>query len=109
MAEEFIGRLREQVVIERAVLVPDASGNAAINWVLRAAARAALVATERPAPLVGEARVRRPAYRVTMRSVTGLAFSDRLLWHGGSYRIEQFGSDPRMPGQMTLVIEELGA
>ncbi len=109
MAEEFTGRLREQVVIERAVRVPDASGNAAINWVLRAAARAALVPIERPAPLVGEARVRRPAYRVTMRSVTGLAFSDRLRWRGSHFRIEQFGSDPRMPGQMMLVIEELGA
>ncbi len=109
MAEEFTGRLREQVVIERAVRVPDASGNAATSWALRASVRAALVPIERPAPLVGEARVRRPAYRVTMRSVTGLVFSDRLRWRGSNFRIEQFGSDPRTPGQMTLVIEEMGA
>ncbi len=106
MAEELSGRLREPVVIERRHDTPDATGNVVTQWALRACVRAALVPIDRPLVPVGALRVARRGFRVTLRTITGLAASDRLRWRGTSFRIEQFGSDPRTPGLMTLVIEE---
>lgn len=106
MAEEYSGRLREPVVIERAHSVPDDSGNSSTSWLVLARGWAALVPIDAPPPLVGEGRMARAAFRVAMRDVAAAQLADRLLWRGRIFAIVRLGRDPRTPGEMTLEIEE---
>jgi len=109
MAEEFSGRLREQVVIERAQNVPDDAGNRTATWAVLARGWAALVPIDRAPSLVGEGRVALAAFEVTMRDVGAAHPGDRLGWCGRTFRIVRLGRDPRVAGQMTLEIEEVAA
>jgi len=107
MADEFSGSLREQVVIERTVMVPDEYGGAAPIWTRLADAWAALIPGDRNAPIIGETRVSRAQYNVVMRRVDGVTMADRLQWRGRYYRLLRVGQDPRRPAQMELLIEEM--
>ena len=106
MTDEYSGRLREQVVIERAQRLPDDTGNSSISWSVLARGWAALVPIDQAPPLVGEGHVARAAFRVAMRDVVAAHLGDRLVWRGRFFRINRLGRDPRAPGEMTLEIEE---
>ncbi|MGL4542860.1 MAG: head-tail adaptor protein [Polymorphobacter sp.] len=108
MADEFSGRLREPVVIERAVLTADDSGNATPSWTEVARSWAELSPVERAAPVIGEGRVQRAVFRALMRSGATLGLADRLRWQGRSFRILQIAGDPRLAGRIMLTIEEQG-
>lgn len=109
MAEEFSGRLREQVVIEHALSVTNDDGNCTTEWVVLARAWAALVPVDAAPPLVGEGRVARAGFHVAMRDVGAAHLGSRLVWRGRIFRVVRLGRDPRAPGEMTLDIEEVAA
>lgn len=106
MSGEFLGTLRERVIIERRLGNRDALGGTTGRYAYEGAAWVA-VAPLMPADLT-EADVlsAMPRWQVTMRKREGLDLRTRLVWRGRFLGVRNIISDPRDPVRMVLTCEE---
>jgi head-tail adaptor len=106
MADEFGGRLRERVMLERAGDARDDSGNLTAAWEPRGTLWIGLIPADTPTTITGESRVSRPRYRAMLRARGDIDLRHRLRWRGKTLRILRVEPDPRTPDQLTLLVEE---
>lgn len=98
MSPEFAGVLRERVTLMRRDPARDALGGASGTW---SEVRDFWAAVEP----VGAREM--PRWRVMLRDEGGSpVMGDRLGWGGRTLAILAIGSDPRLPGRITIEAEE---
>ena len=104
MADEFAGLLRERVAIDRwTPAIAGASG----EWTPAGAAWAALVPVD-AAQLadVGERRIGRPHYQLTLRTPTVARVGSRFHWRGRTLVVLRLDPDPRLRDRITFLVED---
>lgn len=108
MIAEFTGSLRETVAVEHWVPALDDSGGDAGAWASADTAWAALVPTDVVATssVVGERRITRPRFRLTLRSGVGAGLTSRFRWSGRLLAVLRVEPDPRTPDRLTLLVED---
>ena len=109
MSGEFVGTLRERVLVERPISTRNAMGLQEPGWeqVCRCLASVALesVGPESEA----QALSWMPKYRVTMRRRDGIAIDQRISWNGRSMMVRQLLDDPRQKDRIVMRCEEVRA
>ena len=109
MTAEFTGALREAVGVEHWVPARDDSGDDAGAWTAVGPAWAALVPVDAGVTSlasVGERRVGRPRFRLTLRATPGIGMTSRFQWRGRLLAVLRAEPDPRTPDRMTLLVED---
>lgn len=104
---EFIGLLRDALAVEQWLAAPDDSGGDAGAWTPAGTAWGALVPTDSSAtPVVGERRVDRTRYRLTLRARPGLGLTTRFRWGDRLLVVLRVEPDPRTPDRITCLVED---
>jgi head-tail adaptor len=108
MIAEFTGSLRESVAVEHWMSAPDDSGGDAGVWVFAGQAWAALAPTDLAATgtVVGERRITRSRYRMTLRAGSGAGLTSRVRWQGRILAVLRVEPDPRTPDRLTFLVED---
>lgn len=101
MADEFAGALRETVVIERPVAGrPGTWGGGRPAW-------AALVPVDATQLVdIGERRIGRPRYRLTLRTPTSATVTSRFRWRDRLLVVVRAEPDPRTRDRLTFLVED---
>nr|WP_295661284.1 head-tail adaptor protein [Polymorphobacter sp.] len=108
MIAEFTGSLRDSVAIEHWAAAPDDSGGDAGSWTFAGSAWAALVPTDVVATssIVGERRITRSRYRLTIRAGSGAGLTSRFRWGDRILVVLRVEPDPRTRDRLTLLVED---
>lgn len=106
MTGEFTGSLREAFAVEHWTSAPDAGGGDAGAWTAAGYAWGALVPADVGPTVVGERRVLRPRFRLTLRALPGVGLATRFRWRGRVLTVLRVDADPRTPDRMTLLVED---
>lgn len=109
MVAEFSGALREAVGVEQWTPARDDSGDDAGAWTAAGPAWAALVPVDvgvTALPSIGERRVGRPRFRLTLRATPGVGVTSRFRWRDRVLAVLRVEPDPRTPDRMTLLVED---
>lgn len=107
MTAEFTGSLREALAVEHWTPAPDDSGGDGGEWTAAGYVWAALVPIDSSlTPVVGERRVSRPRFRLTMRAVPDIGLTTRFRWQGRLLSVLRVEPDPRTPDRLTLLVED---
>lgn len=106
--DEFTGGLREVVAVENWV---GAADDAAGVWAPAGEAFAALVPVARtsdahPGAVVGEGRVSRPRYTLTLRARGDVGLASRFRWRERTLAVLRIDPDPRLPDRTTMLVED---
>ena len=101
--DEFSGALRETVGIDQWTAGTDDVG----GWTGAGVAWAALVPVD-PTVIetVGERRIGRPRYRLTLRLPTMASVTSRFRWRGRTLAILRAEPDPRLRDRLTFLVED---
>ncbi len=100
---EFTGLLTERVTLEHWVGDPDGGA-----WVAGGDAWASLAPADHGPTVVGEGRVSRPRYRVTLRARGDVGLATRFGWRGRVLAVLRVEPDPRQPDRATFIVEDRG-
>ncbi len=100
---EFTGLLCERVHLEHWAGDPDGGA-----WVAGGDAWAALVPVEPGPGVLGEGRVSRPRYRLTLRAGPAVTLATRFVWRGRVLAVLRTEPDPRLPDRTTCLVEDRG-
>jgi head-tail adaptor len=108
MIAEFTGSLRDSVAIEHWITAPDDSGGDAGSWLAAGTAWAALVPTDviATSSIVGERRIARSRYRLTIRTGSGAGLTSRFRWGDRILAVLRVEPDPRTRDRLTLLVED---
>jgi len=108
MTAEFTGSLRDSVGIEHWIAAPDDSGGDAGAWTSAGSAWAAVVPADLvgTSAVIGERRVTRARYRVTLRAGSGAGLTSRFRWRERILAVLRVEPDPRTPDRLTLLVED---
>lgn len=107
MTAEFTGSLREALVVEHWQPAPDDSGGDAGEWAAGGYAWGALVPAEgASAPVVGERRVLRPRFRLTLRPLPEMSLMTRFRWRERVLVVLRIEPDPRARDRLILLVED---
>jgi head-tail adaptor len=107
MTTEFVGTLRERVVIERPISVRNAMGLQEPGWELVCRCLASVVLESVGAESEAQALSAMPRYRVTIRRRDGLALDQRIGWNGRRLMVRQLLEDPGTKDRVTMRCEEV--
>jgi head-tail adaptor len=101
MDDEFAGGLRETVLIELSVAgSPGTWGPAHPAW-------AALVPVEDTQLIdIGERRIGRPRFRLTLRTPTAATVTSRFRWRDRLLVVVRVEPDPRTRDRLTFLVED---
>jgi len=99
---EFSGSLRERVALEDWAGTPEGGA-----WEDGGAAWAALVPADPGPPVLGEGRVARPRYRLTLRT-RDVGLNSRFRWRGRVLSVLRVEPDPRARDRTTCLVEDRG-
>ncbi len=103
--DEFAGALRETVAIEQWVAAAD--GPAPGTWVAAGIAWASLVPVDVTLLAdIGERRIGRPRYRLTLRTPTVATVTSRFGWRGRILAVVRAEPDPRRRDRLTFLVED---
>ena len=107
MIAEFTGSLRERVAVEHWTPAPDDSGGDAGAWTAAGPAWAALVPVDVVATssIVGERRITRPRFRLTLRAAAA-GLTTRFRWRERLLVVLRVEPDPRALDRTTLLVED---
>lgn len=107
MAEEFSGRLRDRIYVERIASVSDALGSAGEEveqvgefWV---AGEAMGTGPESQ----GESRSAMPRWRFTLRETNQILPGDQLIWKGRTMEIQSVSIDLRLIPKTIILAKEM--
>ena len=104
---EFVGTLRERVVLETRLEARDTRGGATGRYSYDGVAWASLMPLV-PSDLTrADALSALPRWQVTMRKREGVGMGTRLTWRGKYLAVRGLISNPREPAQMVLTCEEV--
>ncbi len=103
MSGEFAGALTERVALEQWQGDPEGG-----SWVAGGEAWAALVPHDALTPVVGEGRVSRPRYRLTLRSGPAVTLASRFLWRGRVLAVLRLEPDARVADRQSIIVEDRG-
>lgn len=109
MTAEFTGSLRDTVGVEHWIPAPDDSAGDAGAWTPAGNAWAALVPTDLVAMssvVVGERRITRSRFRLTLRAGSGAGLTSRFRWKDRILAVLRVEPDPRTPDRLTLLVED---
>ncbi len=112
MTAEFTGSLRDRIAVEHWVSAPDDSGGDAGWWATAGPTWAALVPADLvgTSAVVGERRVTRSRYRLTLRAGSGAGsgagLTSRFRWRDRILAVLRVEPDPRTPDRLTLLVED---
>lgn len=107
---EFSGKLRERVRLERPNDVIGAGGSATRNWVAVTTAWAAVESadpatrTDQPVTFAGRP-ANRTRYKFTLRTLTNVNPSWRLVWDGQVFAILAIDSPPQLADRTIIIAE----
>jgi len=103
--DEFAGRLRETVTIEQWVV--DADAGTPGRWRAAGLAWAALVPVDLSLLAdIGERRIGRPRFRLTLRLPTVAVVTSRFRWQTRVLAIVRAEPDPRRRDCLTFLVED---
>ena len=101
MDDEFAGGLRETVVVEPAT--PGSPG----TWGSGCPAWAALLPVQDFQLIdIGERRIGRPRYHLTLRTPTPATVTSRFRWRGRLLVVVRAEPDPRLRDRVTFLVED---
>lgn len=107
MSAEFVGTLKERVVIEAPVAVRTVSGLQQPGWEPVARCLAAIVTEGAGAEVEAQALSAMPRYRVTIRRRDGIAVGQRVSWRERAMLVKQRIDDPKLRDRIILRCEEM--
>lgn len=99
---EFAGSLRERVALEDWAGTPEGG-----EWLPGGDAWGALLPADHGPAVLGEGRVARPRYRLTLR-VRDVSLTTRVRWRGRVLSVLRVEPDPRARDRTTLLVEDRG-
>ena len=99
---EFSGSLHERVALETWAGTPEGG-----EWQAAGDAWAALVPADHGPAVVGEGRVARPRYRMTLRA-REIALTTRFKWRARVLSVLRVEPDPRARDRTTILVEDRG-
>ena len=100
---EFAGTLSERVEVEHWAGDPEAG-----EWVAAGDAWAALVPVDAGPGVLGEGRVARPRYRLSLWAREDIGLASRFLWRGRRLAVLRAEPDPRAAARSTFLVEDRG-
>ena len=100
---EFSGTLRERVHLEHWAGTPEDGA-----WVAGGDAWGALVPVEPGPAVLGEGRVARPRYRLTLRARGDVELTTRFRWRGRLLSVVRVEPDPRARDRTNALVEDRG-
>lgn len=104
MADEFAGGLRETVVIELSLAAAAGTPGA---WSDGDHAWAALVPVDDVQLVdIGERRIGRPRYHLTLRTPTAATVTSRFRWRDRLLVVVRLKPDPRARDRLTFLVED---
>ena len=104
MADEFAGLLREAVAID---LWTPGNGGTPGQWTPAGTSWAALVPVDTAQLVdVGERRIGRPRYQLTLRTPTVATISSRFHWRDRMLVVLRADPDPRLRDRTTFLVED---
>ncbi len=99
MADEFAGALREAVLIQP-LISPGTWGDGVVAW-------AALTPVQDFQLVdIGERRIGRPRYHLTLRTPTVATPTSRFSWRGRRLVVVRLEPDPRLRDRVTFLVED---
>lgn len=108
-ADEFAGRLRERIAIEKAVAGRTPTGTQIAGWEQIVRCLAAITPEGAGAEREGMALSAMQRFAVLIRRRDGIQPGQRVQWGERWLSIRQVIEDPRTPDRMTLRCEEVRA
>lgn len=108
MGQEFAGRLRARLDVERWTGVPDGAGGFEARWTPSGAVWAEIATAGQRAATEGGQHFTHPRFRAVMRE-GDLDRSCRLRWGNRVLSVLNVSRDPKHPDRMQLLLEERNA
>jgi head-tail adaptor len=107
VTSEFAGSLRERVSIERRLSSRDAIASATGFYAYDGCVWASVTPVTPTDLVAADTLSALPRWRVTMRKREGIDLLTRLVWRARYLVVRGVECDPRTPGQMILMTEEV--
>lgn len=106
---EFVGTLRERIVIERPVSVRNEMGLQEPGWEVVCTCLASIALESIGEEAEGQALSAMPRLRVTIRRRDGIALDQRVSWNSRILMVRQLLDDPRAKDRISMRCEEVRA
>ncbi|WP_419813846.1 hypothetical protein [Glacieibacterium sp.] len=100
---EFSGLLTERLGVEQWAGDPEAG-----VWTSDGNVWGGLVPVDGGPDVLGEGRVSRTRYRLTLRARTGIGLATRFLWRGRKLSVLRLEPDHRLADRTTVLVEDRG-
>lgn len=105
MKDEFAGRLKTRLSLERWTGESDQAGSFQVRWTPVATIWAEMVRATQSSSTEADSRVAKLKYRATIRA-REIDLSNRIVWRSKVLSILSVNEDPSAPHKMELLLEE---